>query len=329
MPKRKASAESPYTGHTAKRLSTSLSALAAKASSEALRYQPSGSFLNVFMPHSTRSSSRRTRSSLSSLQSKPTAPEPLKPGLSLSNRLLSTHPEHDIAGVKEILLFPKSLAVLKKSWICRFTVNTTPQLGPPLPAHIEEHLFRKYISPVPLARPENVPYIHLGSTALAFQLHFYLILPHATTCPPRPFGGAGHMPYKDLQLVYDACIRPALEHAYPKRQPWASWLEAKNESHLKPLKARRQLSSCEPLQERLHCEGLQLFWDKMCACDDEEVLPLLEGMSLVAFGDVGRHDWAPDWHPSWALFKQAWNEAVDERVLGEGTRITVDMQLTL
>jgi hypothetical protein len=219
--------------------------------------------------------------------------------------------------------------VLRKNWICRFSINCTPQLGPPLPPHIEEQLFRKYISPVPLTRPENIPYIHLGGTTMAFQVNFYLILPNATTCMPRPFGGSGHMPYKDLQLVFDRCIRPALNESYPKRHSWATWIEAKNESHLKPLKARRQLSACEPLQERLHCEGLQALWDGIRGCDDEEVAPLLEGMALVAYGDVQKHDWPSDWHPSWALFKQAWEEAIDDEFLVEDTKITVEMQLTL
>lgn len=138
------------------------------------------------------------------------------------------------------------------------------------------------------------------------------------------------MPYRDLQLIYDNCIRPALNEAYPKRNGWASWTEAKNESHLKPLKSRRQqIGSCEPLQERLHCEGLGMLWDAIRKCEDESVQGLLDGAVLVAFGDVKKHDWPGGWVPSWALFKQAWNEAIDVEYLGGEERVVVEMELGL
>ena len=224
MPKRRAG--SPDIDRARKRLS--LTALAAKASSNSLRYEQQGSFLNIFTPNGRvkRNDSITSRSSRPLLR-----PVPLQPGLTISGRSLQTHSDHDVASIKELLLFPTSLAVIKQNWIFRYTVNCTPQLGPALPDAIEHMLYQKYVGSRLHPRPEQLPYIHLGSTALGFRINFYLILPFASTASGPT--GTGNMCYNDMQAVYDHCIRPALETAYPRRQRWMSWIEAKNESHLK------------------------------------------------------------------------------------------------
>lgn len=75
------------------------------------------------------------------------------------------------------------------------------------------------------------------------------------------------------------------------------------------------------------------MWDailKFSRRDDEErVKGLMEGGVLVAFGDVKKHDWPGGWIPSWALFKQAWDEAVDVEFLGGEERVVVEMELGL
>lgn len=226
MPKRRA-ASPDLTDRARKRLS--LTALAAKASSSSLRHEQQGSFLNIFTPHTR---IKRSDSIISRASSRPLLrPVPLQPGLTISGRGLQTHPDHDVASIKELLVYPTSLAMIKPSWIFRYTVNCTPQLGPALPDAVEHALYQKYIGARLHPRPEQLPYIHLGSTALGFRVDFYLILPFASTSPGH--SGTGNMCSSDLQAVYDLCIRPAIETAYPRRQRWMSWMEAKNESHLK------------------------------------------------------------------------------------------------
>ncbi|EME86383.1 uncharacterized protein MYCFIDRAFT_89110 [Pseudocercospora fijiensis CIRAD86] len=283
-------AESPAGTRSRKRLS--LTSLAAKASTTSLRYEPDGSFLNIFMANG-----RLKRNSSSSLRtpSRPLLrPAPLQLGLHLSQRPLQTHPHYDLASIKEITIFPTSLAMIKSNWIFRFTMNCTPQLGPPLPDHIEQQLYQRCLSSRLYPRPERLPYIHIGSTALGFRVNFYLILPYASTASSA--SGTGHMSYSDLQRVYDGAIRPALDAAYPRRQPWPCWMDAKNESHLKPLKSRRKSSRSEIQEERMHCEGLAAFWNAIEESSEKiEVAHLLRGKQLIAYGDVAVHDWQTDW----------------------------------
>jgi hypothetical protein len=227
MPKRRAG--SPELDRAHKRLS--LTALAAKASSNSLRYEQNGSFLNIFTPNG-RIRRHGSTSSRASSSSRPLLrPLPLQTGLTISGRPLQTHADHDVASIKELLLFPTSLARIKQNWIFRYTVNCTPQLGPALPHAVEHLLYQKYIGSRLHPRPDQLPYIHLGSTAIGFRLNFYLILPFASTAAAPT--GTGNMCYNDMQAVYDCCIRPALETAYPRRQRWMSWIEAKNESHMR------------------------------------------------------------------------------------------------
>lgn len=202
------------------------------------------------MPSARHPSSTRRRTTPSPLPKSTTSrsskPYPLTPGLKLSDRLLSTHSSSPQAYVKEVLLFPTSLAILSSPWIHRFAINTTPQLGAPLPPHIESFLFQKYSTDIPLVskrddyRHERLPFLHIGSTAIALlQKNFYLILPNANLSPtlsPPLEDGTGHMSYGDIQRIYDDCIRPALNFAYPKVYDWRSWIQAKNESHERPLK---------------------------------------------------------------------------------------------
>ncbi|KAF7189071.1 hypothetical protein HII31_09493 [Pseudocercospora fuligena] len=323
MPLGKRRAESPGSTRSRKRLS--LTSLAAKASTGSLRYEPDGSFLNIFMP-----GGRLKRNSTMSLRtpSRPLLrPTPLQPGLHLSHRPLQTHPDYDVASIKEITVFPTSLAMIKPNWIFRFTINCTPQLAPPLPDHIEQQLYQRYISSRLYPRPERLPYIHIGSTALGFRLNFYLILPYASTASGP--SGTGNMCYSDLQRVYDGAIRPALESAYPRRQPWPCWMDAKNESHLKPLKSRRKSTRSEVQEERMHCEGLAAFWNAIEECSDNiEVAHLLRGKQLVAYGDVAVHDWQTDWRPTWAQFTQLWNDGVDSDFVGPDPKFTMEMSLS-
>lgn len=321
MPKRRAG--SPDPDRARKRLS--LTALAAKASSGSLRYEPDGSFLNIFMPNGRlkRNNSINLRSASKPFPRSP----PLRPGLELSGRPLQSHAAHDIASIKELLIFPTSTAMIKPNWIFRYNVNCTPQLGSPLPEHIERSLYDKYVSTRLYPRPDRLPYIHLGHTALGFRLNFYLILPCASTASGP--SGTGSLSYRDLQLVYDDVIRPALDVAYPKPQGWSSWIAAKNESHLKPLKSRRKSSRTEPQEERLHCNGLKLFWQAVQECsDNHHVAQIMRNYALVAYGDVAVHDWSTDWRPSWAQFTQLWNDGVDAEYVGPDTRFTMEMSLT-
>ncbi|CAK1360750.1 hypothetical protein CB0940_03794 [Cercospora beticola] len=302
----------------------SLAALAMKASSSSLRYEQQGSFLDIFT-----ASGRLKRNSTLSLRSssRPLLKQaPIEPGLTLAGRSLQTHVDHDVASIKELLLFPTSLAIMKSSWIFRFTVNCTPQLGPPLPRHVEDMLYEKYLGPRMNPRPEALPYIHLGSTALGFRLNFYLVLPYASHAPGH--SGTGNMCYTELQAVYDLCIRPALETAYPKRGRWPSWIEAKNESHLKPLKSRRKSTRSEAQEERMHCGGLQTFWDAIeVFCEHQAIAHIMRGKHLVAYGDVDVHDWQSDWQPTWAQFSQLWNDAINPVHVGPGTKLNLEMQL--
>lgn len=72
-----------------------------------------------------------------------------------------------------------------------------------------------------------------------------------------------------------------------------------------------------------------MLWDAIRKCEDDSVKGLLDGAVLVAFGDVKKHDWPGGWVPSWALFKQAWNEAIDVEYLGGEERVVVEMELGL
>ncbi|KXT06600.1 hypothetical protein AC578_8527 [Pseudocercospora eumusae] len=325
MPPGKRRAESPGSTRSRKRLS--LTSLAAKASTGSLRYEPDGSFLNIFMP-----GGRLKRNSTTSLRSpsRPLLrPTPLQPGLHLSHRPLQTHPEHDVASIKEIIVFPTSLAMINPNWIFRFTINCTPQLGPPLPDHIDQQLYQRYVSSRLYPRPDRLPYIHIGSTSLGFRVNFYLILPYASTASGP--SGTGNMCYSDLQRVYDGAIRPALESAYPRRQRWPSWIDAKNESHLKPLKSRRKNTRSEAQEERMHCSGLAAFWtaiEARSADNNIEIAPLLRGKQLIAYGDVAVHDWQTDWRPTWAQFTQLWNDGVDPNFLGPDPKFTLEISLS-
>ncbi|KAM3423810.1 hypothetical protein BST61_g1211 [Cercospora zeina] len=303
----------------------SLAALAMKASSSSLRYEQQGSFLNIFTP-----SGRIKRNSTINLRSSSSRPllkhAPIESGLTLAGRNLQTHSDHDVASIKELLLCPTSLAIMKSSWIFRFTVNCTPQLGPPLPTHVENMLYEKYLGPRVSPRPEALPYVHLGSTALGFRLNFYLVLPYASHAPGH--SGTGNMCYTELQAVYDRCIRPALQTAYPQRGRWASWIDAKNESHLKPLKSRRKSTRSEAQEERMHCEGLQTLWDAIeVFCEHQAIAHIMRGKILIAYGHAEVHDWQPDWRPTWAQFSQLWNDAINPVHVGPGTKFNLEMQL--
>lgn len=323
MPLGKRRAESPGCTQSRKRLS--LSSLAQKASTGSLRYEPDGSFLNIFMSHSR---PKRTSSVSQRNPSRPLIrPTPLQPGLQLSHRFLQTHPEYDLASIKEITLFPTSLAVIKSNWIFRFTINCTPQLGPPLPDHVEQQLYQKYIATRRFPRPERLPYIHIGSTALGFRVNFYLLLPYASTASSP--SGTGNLCYSDLQKVYDHVIRPALELAYSRRQGWPVWIDAKNESHLKPLKSRRKSSRNEIQEERMHCDGLASLWNAIEEYSTNlEVAHLLRGKQLIAYGDVAVHDWQIDWRPTWAQFTQLFNDGIDSDFIGSDPKFTMEMSLS-
>jgi hypothetical protein len=73
-----------------------------------------------------------------------------------------------------------------------------------------------------------------------------------------------------------------------------------------------------------------MLWNAILEyAQEESVRELMEGAKLVAFGDVKRHDWPGDWTPSWELFRQAWDEAIDGEYLGGGEKVTVEMELEL
>ncbi|KAK4505873.1 hypothetical protein PRZ48_003838 [Zasmidium cellare] len=269
-----------------------------------------------------RSRPKRTRESIA-----PQSVVPLKPGLELSGRPLETMKGEDIAAVKEVILLPTSLAVIKPNWPFCFDVNCTPQLGPPLPQHIAEDLYAKYVCSSPLLRPGKLPYMHIGTTTLGFKLHFYLILPNAGG-PPHAVN-TGHLTDETLQTLFDTCINPALTATDPQRHHFTSWLQALHESALAPLKSRtRTLASVpEPQYSRVHCIHLDALWRSIAECDDDAAKDLLDGYVLVAYGNVEGHCWHEGWRPTWGSWRKDWEGAVEERFLRGESRVVVGMEL--
>ncbi|EME47607.1 hypothetical protein DOTSEDRAFT_69527 [Dothistroma septosporum NZE10] len=250
---------------------------------------------------------------------------PLRPGLELAGSQLQTMKGEDIASIKEVLLLPTSLAVIKPNWPFCFDINCTPQLGPALPELIAEDLYQKYVCSSPLLRPGRLPYYHIGTTTIGFRLHFYLVLPNAGG-PPHA-ANTGHLSDEVLQRLFDHCICPALQAAEPKRRGFASWMQAMNEANLKPLKSRKRSAGPEMQEERIHCFHLTSIWEAIEACDDEDVQDLLQGGMLVAYGDVEGHTWHEGWKPTWASWRKDWEGAVEKRFLREESRISVGIDL--
>ncbi|KAF2162086.1 hypothetical protein M409DRAFT_58536 [Zasmidium cellare ATCC 36951] len=263
---------------------------------------------------------RRTRESIAP-QSVPT----LKPGLELAGRPLETMKGEDIASVKEVILLPTTLAVIKPNWPFCFDVNCTPQLGPPLPQHIAEDLYAKYVCSSPLLRPGKLPYMHIGTTTLGFKLHFYLILPNAGG-PPHAVN-TGHLTDETLQTLFDTCINSALAATDPQRRGFTSWMQAMNESNLLPLKSRNRTSAPEIQEERVHCIHLDAIWRSISECEDDAARDLLDGYVLVAYGNVEGHCWHEGWKPTWGSFRKDWEAGVEGRFLREESRVVVGMEL--
>lgn len=255
----------------------------------------------------------------------PQSVPPLEPGLELSGRPLETLKGEDIATIKEVILLPTNLAVIKPNWPFTFDVNCTPQLGPPLPQHIAEDLYAKFVCSSPLLRPGKLPYMHIGTTTLGFRLHFYLILPNAGG-PPHAVN-TGHLTDETLQTLFDSCINPALEATDPKRRGFTSWMQAMNESNLKPLKSRKRPSGPEMQEERVHCFHLDAIWRCIEHCEDDAAKDLLDGYVLVAYGNVDQHNWHEGWKPTWASFRKDWEGAVDGKYLKEESKISIGMEL--
>lgn len=270
--------------------------------------------------------------------------QPLKPGLDLAGHRLETLKGEDIATVKEIILLPAALSVIKPNWPFCFDVNCTPQLGPPLPEHIASDLYAKYVCSSPLLRPGKLPYMHIGTTTLGFRLHFYLILPNAGG-PPHAIN-TGHRKFEPrnrvcsttdtlkkpvtaeaLQTLFDTCINPALAATDPQRRGFTSWMQAMNESNLKPLKSRQRSSGPEMQEEPVHCFHLDAIWRSIERCEDEAARDLLDGYVLVAYGNAEGNNWHEGWKPTWASFKKDWEAAVEGRFLMSESRVCVEMEL--
>ncbi|CAK3811089.1 Hypothetical predicted protein [Lecanosticta acicola] len=280
---------------------------------------------------------KRARRSLPPVTEQQQPSAPFRPGLALSNHALQSPPGSDTRGgvfIKTTLLFPNSLSVILPTWPSCFSVNLTPQLGPPLPTQLAEDLYTKYVCSSPLLRPGKLPYFHLGATTLtassAFKLNFYLILPNAGG-PPHAIN-TGHLSDEVLQTVFDHALIPALQTSDPTRTGFTSWMQAMNEANFKPLKSRRRSHTLTPeaQSERIHCFHLNSLWETIISSiqEDDELSHVLDGHVLIAYGE---HDEENSFgvKPTWAMFKRDWENAIDVSKLGRESKIDLEMCLEL
>lgn len=234
--------------------------------------------------------------------------------------------------VKEVYIFARTLAVLN-SRSPLFSINTTPQLGPPLSKSVQQRIGRSALMK-DRVQPNNVCHIHIGrSGALGFDVNLYLICPKATSILKPPSGSRARLTTETLderlEIWYDGYLLPVLQNDALEKQfgwRWDDWRQALANSMNGPGGRTYESQWGKYVQEqRVPPEVLGQIWEGV-----EERLfknkedDFLKGAFLCAYAKVA--DFDPS--GSWTQFKERWDRCITLKNLYDYSEIESRLRLS-